>query len=165
LKQPFLDTIKSKIISSKDVDRLINPLRKEGKKVVFTNGCFDILHQGHVDYLSRSADLGDVFVLGLNSDESVKRLKGPSRPINSADSRSIILAALMFIDFIIVFVEDTPERLIEVVKPDFLVKGGDWTVDTVVGGKQVSDAGGKVVIMDYLEGFSTTGILDKIVND
>ncbi|HEY9123147.1 MAG TPA: D-glycero-beta-D-manno-heptose 1-phosphate adenylyltransferase [Bacteroidales bacterium] len=138
-------------------------LRFQDKKIVFTNGCFDILHRGHVDYLSRAAELGDVFIVGLNSDASVSRLKGSTRPIQDQYSRSIILAALQCVSYVILFDEDTPYNLIKAVQPDILVKGGDYTeISKIVGFDIVTQRGGKVMTIPFVEGFSTTGILEKI---
>ena len=136
--------------------------KKEGKKIVFTNGCFDIIHAGHVDYLEKAKALGDVLVVGLNSDSSVKRLKGKDRPINPVEYRKKVLEALKPVDLVIVFEEDTPENLIKQVKPDILVKGGDYTVDTIVGADFVQSYGGKVVIIDFVYDISTTKIAQKI---
>ena len=133
-----------------------------GEKVVFTNGCFDILHKGHVVYLEEAASLGDHLVIGLNSDDSTRRLKGSGRPINNQSSRAYVLAALGFADAIVVFDEDTPKDLIAHLTPDILVKGGDYNAADVVGGAHVRANGGEVVILDYLEGFSTTSIEDRI---
>ena len=138
-------------------------LTLQGKKVVFTNGCFDILHRGHVEYLCHARDLGDYLVLGLNTDSSVKRLgKSPERPINSEDTRAMILAGLECVDAVVLFNEDTPLELITFLQPDVLVKGGDYTIDKIVGAEEVIANGGKVIINPILEGFSTTGIIDKI---
>lgn len=136
--------------------------RKEGKRVVFTNGCFDILHRGHVEYLAAARAHGDVLIVALNSDDSVRRLKGPGRPINPVEDRAAVLDALRAVDFVIVFDEDTPYRLIEAVEPDVLVKGGDYTVETVVGADLVQARGGRVVIVPLLAGRSTSGLLARL---
>lgn len=142
---------------------LLNKMRFLGKKIVFTNGVFDILHTGHVDYLSKARDLGDYLVLGLNTDSSVKRLnKGPERPINNEVARATVLGALECVDAIILFDEDTPYELISFIKPDVLVKGSDYAPETIVGYDIVTKAGGKVVTIDLSEGFSTTNIIKKI---
>lgn len=134
-----------------------------GKKIVFTNGCFDILHPGHVDYLSRAADLGDILIIGLNSDASVKTLnKGPLRPIQDEQSRAFVLAGLGFVKAVCVFEESTPLELISAIVPDVLVKGGDWKPEQIVGADVVKAAGGRVLSLDFLPGFSTTSIEDKI---
>jgi len=136
--------------------------KKEGKKIVFTNGCFDIIHAGHIDYLEKAKALGDILVIGLNSDNSVKRLKGKDRPINPVEYRKKVLEALKPVDLVIIFEEDTPENLIKQVKPDILVKGGDYTVDTIVGANFVKSYGGKVEIIDFVYDISTTKITQKI---
>jgi len=137
--------------------------RARDMKIVFTNGCFDIMHAGHVTYLSKARSLGDCLVVGLNSDASVKRLeKGPRRPINNERSRAVVLGALACVDHVVIFDEDTPLKLIERIVPDVLVKGGDWAVDTIVGGDVVRSAGGSVLTIPFEDGFSTTGIIEKI---
>lgn len=132
-----------------------------GKKIVFTNGVFDILHRGHIQILSEAATYADILIVGVNSDSSVKRLKGNSRPINAENSRALILAALILIDAVIIFEEDTPLELIKLIRPDVLVKGGDYTLDTIVGAKEVIENNGEVKIIPLEEGFSTTGIINK----
>lgn len=132
-----------------------------GKKIVFTNGCFDILHLGHVQYLAQARELGDILVVGLNADVSVKRLKGDSRPINPEFARAMVLAALQFVDYVILFEEDTPLHLIQKVSPDFLVKGGDYSNEQIVGADFVTQNGGKVITLPFVEGFSTTHIIHQ----
>jgi rfaE bifunctional protein nucleotidyltransferase chain/domain len=132
------------------------------EKVVFTNGCFDILHLGHIDYLAKAADLGDRLIIGVNTDSSVSSIKGPSRPVIDELTRATKLAALLFVDAVILFGEDTPLTLIEAVKPDVLVKGGDYTIDTIVGADAVLARGGTVDVIPFLPGHSTTAIIDKI---
>ena len=156
----ILKSPQQKIVNVNDFNR--NYDRKF--KLVFTNGCFDIIHEGHVDYLLKARNLGDALIVGLNSDDSVRRLKGPLRPINDVNARAIVLASMFFVDYVIVFNEDTPFNLIKSVKPDILVKGGDYKRDIVVGADFVELNGGKVVIIPFLEGFSTTTIIDKIKN-
>ena len=136
--------------------------KKYNKKIVFTNGCFDILHVGHIRYLSQAKLLGDILVVGINSDESVKNLKGPSRPINSLSDRSLLLSELVCVDYVVSFKEQTPLKLIKMIMPDILVKGGDYTLDTVVGSKEVIDAGGKVELLKFHDGYSSTNYIDKI---
>ena len=145
-----------------DIEKLKEILNKKnnGKKVVFTNGCFDILHRGHVEYLQKAKELGDLLVLGLNSDSSVKRLKGESRPINNEKDRAIILSALECVDYIIIFDEDTPLELIKNLKPDILVKGGDYKIENVVGREYAKET----VLIDFVDGYSTTKII-KNIND
>ena len=149
--------------------QLVEPLsdilkhaHNHGKKVVFTNGCFDLLHAGHVSYLQRARELGDLLVLGLNSDASVQRLKGPTRPLVQQDDRAQVMAALACIDYVVIFDEDTPLQLIEALRPDILVKGGDYTPETVVGRQQVENWGGRVELISFVEGRSTTQIVDRI---
>jgi rfaE bifunctional protein nucleotidyltransferase chain/domain len=134
----------------------------KNKKIVFTNGCFDILHKGHVDYLAKAADLGDVLVLGLNTDESVSRLKGPHRPIQDEQSRMLIMASLSFVDAVVLFNEPTPLKLIELVQPDVLVKGSDYNIEQIVGYNVVKAKGGEVKTIDFLAGYSTSAIEKKI---
>lgn len=134
----------------------------KGKKIVFTNGCFDILHRGHVTYLNQAKSLGDVLVMGMNADASVSRLKGPERPINKENDRKFVLENLKSVDFVEIFSEDTPLELIKVVKPSILVKGGDWTIDKIVGAKEVIGWGGEVFSLSFVDGYSTTGIIQKI---
>lgn len=133
-----------------------------GKKIAFTNGCFDILHKGHIFSLSEAAAIADVLIVGLNADASVKRLKGPSRPVNDQDARALLLASLSVVDAVVLFEEDTPKELIAQLLPDVLVKGGDYTVDQIAGAKEVIDNGGHVVINPIVEGFSTTNIINAL---
>jgi D-glycero-beta-D-manno-heptose 1-phosphate adenylyltransferase len=137
-------------------------LENEGKKIVFTNGCFDILHRGHVTYLSEARKLGDLLIVGLNSDASVKRLKGPERPINNEEDRKYVLSQLKSVDHVEIFTEDTPLNLILKVKPRVLVKGGDWKIDQIVGGKEVIANGGDVFSLNFVDGYSTTSLINKI---
>jgi D-glycero-beta-D-manno-heptose 1-phosphate adenylyltransferase len=155
-------SIAEKIYSLNGIVEKIIQWKKEGKKIVFTNGVFDLLHRGHIFSLSQAAKEGDVLVIGLNSDGSVKRLKGDSRPINDQDARALLLAALTMIDAVVIFEEDTPIQLITSILPDVLVKGGDYTVDEIAGAKEVIANGGKVVINPILDGFSTTAIIRAI---
>ena len=137
-------------------------LKQKNKKIVFTNGCFDILHAGHVSYLSKAKSLGDILVIGLNSDSSVKKIKGKSRPVVSQKNRALLLAALEVVDFVVVFNEPTPAKLIKAVKPDILVKGGDWKKEEIVGAEFVESYGGKVKSLAYIKGLSTRGLIAKI---
>ena len=132
------------------------------KKIVFTNGCFDILHRGHIEYLSMARDLGVVLIIGLNTDDSVKRIKGEGRPVQDETSRALILASLRFVEAIILFDEDTPYDLISMIKPDVLVKGGDYTEETIVGADIVKANGGEVVTIPLVEGYSTSGLIEVI---
>lgn len=134
------------------------------KKIVFTNGCFDILHLGHIDYLAKASDLGDILVLGVNSDASTRGLKGPNRPINNQEQRSVLLAALHFIDAVIIFDDPTPLELIKTVHPDVLVKGSDYNLSNIVGADIVQSYGGVVKTIDFLPGYSTTLIEEKIIS-
>jgi rfaE bifunctional protein nucleotidyltransferase chain/domain len=136
--------------------------KSEGKKVVFTNGVFDLIHIGHITYLSKAAELGDKLIIGLNADGSVKRLKGDSRPINAQDSRAALLASFFFVDAVIVFEEDTPLNLITALMPDILIKGADYTIDNIVGAKEVMANGGEVKTITFVEGYSSTSIIQKI---
>lgn len=138
-------------------------LAKNGQKLVFTNGVFDLLHAGHVSYLAEARELGDALIIGLNADESVRRLKGPNRPIQSEFDRALVLAALKSADAVVIFDSDTPYDLIEHVLPDILVKGGDWSVDKIVGRDIVEKNGGKVLPLPFVDGRSTTGIVEKIL--
>ena len=135
-----------------------------GKKIVFTNGCFDLIHSGHVSYLNESKKQGDLLIVGLNSDDSVRRLKGPKRPINNQSDRALVLDNLKSVDFVTIFDEDTPYNLIELLKPDVLTKGGDYTIDNVVGADIVMANFGKIVIINLVEGKSTTSIINKMAD-
>lgn len=154
---------KNKIFTDAGLAAKVNFLNKDNK-IVFTNGCFDILHLGHVDYLSKAKALGDFLIVAVNSDDSVKRLnKGASRPIQNEYSRALIIAALSFVDAVVIFNDDTPLRLIELFKPNILVKGADYTIEKVVGAKETLARGGKVELIQFLEGYSTSGIERKII--
>ncbi|MCQ2279614.1 MAG: D-glycero-beta-D-manno-heptose 1-phosphate adenylyltransferase [Bacteroidales bacterium] len=136
--------------------------RPSGQRVVFTNGCFDILHRGHAVYLAQARDLGDLLVVGLNTDASVRRLKGPERPLNTQNDRAFLLASLACVDYVILFDEDTPENLIHTVRPDVLVKGGDYTLDNIVGADFVRSRGGIVTTISFVDGYSTTNLINKM---
>ena len=153
----------NKIRSKAELKAVIDRLKREGKKVIFTNGCFDILHAGHTRYLSEARKLGDVLVLALNSDRSVQALKGPMRPIVPEAERAEVLAALSSVDYVTVFDEMTPLALIEFLRPDVIVKGGDWAEKDIVGADAVRTWGGRVAVMPELEGASTTNIIEKIL--
>jgi rfaE bifunctional protein nucleotidyltransferase chain/domain len=146
--------------SRSEIESKLSSLRK-GKKVVFTNGCFDLLHIGHIRYLQEARTKGDLLVVGLNADASVKRLKGPTRPLQIEADRAEILAALACVDLTVLFEEDTPENLIKLVKPDVLVKGGDWKPEQIVGGPFVQSYGGLVLSLQFVQGRSTTNIMSK----
>ena len=157
-----LEKIYDKILNTESLEERLNLWRKEGKTIVFSNGCFDILHRGHVEYLSKAADLGDILVIGLNTDASVKRLKGPSRPVNDEKARAVVLAALEFVDAIMFFDEDTPYNLIKFVQPDVLVKGKDYKAEDIVGYDIVVGKGGRVETIELVDGFSTTKTIEKM---
>lgn len=162
---PFHQQLRDKQCKREDAARVVAAMQSAGKTVVFTNGCFDILHPGHVDYLCKARDLGDVLVLGLNTDASVRRLgKAPDRPINDEHSRALVLAGLACIDLIVLFDEDTPYDLIHLLKPNVLVKGDDYELTKIVGYDIVTGIGGRVVTIPFLQGYSTTGIIQKIIS-
>jgi D-glycero-beta-D-manno-heptose 1-phosphate adenylyltransferase len=145
-----------------DAQSLVKSWQAKGEKVVFTNGCFDLLHLGHVDYLEKARNLGDRLVIGLNTDDSVSRFKGPERPLQDQTSRARILAALQFVDAVVFFNEDTPLNLISELLPNVLVKGSDYLAENIVGADVVKKAGGKVETIDFVPGYSTTRIVEKI---
>lgn len=153
-----------KVVSREALRGILGQKRKEGKRIVFTNGCFDILHAGHVRYLAGARGLGDLLVLALNTDRSVRSIKGPGRPVVSQEDRAFVVAALESVDYVTFFDEDTPLALIGELEPDVLVKGGDWSVDRIAGGDLVRARGGTVVALPYLEGASTTNLIDRIKN-
>ncbi|MBP6431707.1 MAG: D-glycero-beta-D-manno-heptose 1-phosphate adenylyltransferase [Ferruginibacter sp.] len=157
-----VQAILNKIFTLQTIAAQINRWRLLGKKIVFTNGVFDILHEGHIASLSDAASYGDVLIVGVNADASVKRLKGESRPVNAEQSRALLLASLLMTDAIIIFEEDTPINLITTIMPNVLVKGGDYTLEQIVGAKEVIANGGEVKIVPIVEGFSTTGIIEKM---
>jgi rfaE bifunctional protein nucleotidyltransferase chain/domain len=156
------DCIPEKIFTTEQIVLRVAQWRLLSKKIAFTNGVFDILHKGHIYSLSEAAKEADYLIVGLNSDVSVKRLKGETRPINNQDSRALLLASLVMVDAVVVFEEDTPLELIKAIMPDVLVKGGDYNVDQIAGAKEVIENGGRVVINPILEGFSTTSIIDQL---
>ena len=152
------------VINRKDIISTVENLKKENKKIVFTNGCFDILHIGHVRYLKKSASYGDILIIGLNSDSSVKKLKGESRPINNEQDRAELLSELGFVDYVVIFSEDTPEKLLDEIKPDIYTKGADYTLETLPEAKTVLKNNGKVEFINLVEGKSTTNVIKKIEN-
>lgn len=152
-----------KVLSRNDLIPIRQQLRKAGRRVVFTNGCFDILHHGHVDYLSKAKEQGDVLIVGLNTDNSVKRLKGAGRPIVEEGDRAAVIAALGVVDYVCLFDEDTPYELIRALVPDILVKGADWSVNDIVGKDIVESAGGSVHAIEFLPNRSTSKIIQKII--
>lgn len=157
-----VDTVEKKIYSLTQLQYQVAGWRVPGKTIAFTNGCFDILHEGHIYSLSEAAREADYLIVGVNSDKSTQRLKGPDRPVNHEHSRALLLASLVIVDAVIIFEEDTPLELITALKPDVLVKGGDYTIEQIVGAKEVMAHGGRVVINPIREGFSTTGIIQQI---
>lgn len=150
-----------KIVTRAEAVRIVRNLKQAGKKVVFTNGCFDILHRGHIELLSFAREQGDALIVGLNSDDSVRRLKGSRRPVNKQMDRAIVLAALEFVDYVVVFDEDTPQELISSLLPDVLVKGGDYQPEEIVGREIVEQYGGKVIVFPLVQGYSTTAIIER----
>ncbi len=157
-----LEQIIGKIHTVESIQPMLAMWRFRGEKVVFSNGCFDILHRGHVEYLSQAADLGQHLIIGLNTDASVKRLKGPERPLQDEVGRSLVLASLKFVDAVILFDQDTPYELIKATKPDFLVKGNDYKPENIVGYDIVTANGGQVVAIQLVEGYSTTSVVNRM---
>ena len=154
--------IKSKIYSLSDLKIQSDKWKENGEKIVFTNGCFDLVHRGHIEVLANTADLGDKLIIGLNSDSSIKELKGENRPIMDEISRAILLASLQFVDAIVFFSEETPYKLIETLIPDVLAKGGDYKVTEIAGNGVVLENGGEVILVPFIDGFSSTNIVEKI---
>jgi len=150
------------VVSTGELIEIRRQAGREGRRVIFTNGCFDLIHRGHVEYLGQAKAMGDILVVGLNSDRSVRRLKGQGRPLTPQDDRAQVLAALEMVDYVCLFDEQTPARLISAVLPDVLVKGGDYRPDEIVGRETVEEAGGRVVVVPLTEGFSTKGLIEKI---
>lgn len=157
--------IKSKIKKSNTLAKLVLKLKKQGKKIVFTNGCFDIIHFGHVKYLEEAKKKGDILIIGLNSTSSIRKIKGSSRPIIPESDRAGVLAALESVDFVCVFSEPTPLNLIKKLKPDVLIKGSDWKTGNIVGADILKKNGGKVLRAKFLKGYSTSKIIEKIVKN
>jgi len=160
-----LKKINSKIFIEKDLKKKLDFWRQNGDKIVFTNGCFDLIHLGHIEVLARSADLGDRLIIGVNTDKSIKNIKGKNRPIIKEDSRVKQLAALAFVDAVILFNEPTPNKIIHHINPDIITKGGDYKTKEVVGYETVIENNGRVVIIPLTKGYSTTSILNKIKNE
>ncbi|MDQ3682464.1 MAG: D-glycero-beta-D-manno-heptose 1-phosphate adenylyltransferase [Bacteroidota bacterium] len=156
------NSIAGKVVTEKELLQKLNVWRLLGKTIVFSNGCFDILHAGHIASLSEAAQHGDVLVIGVNADVSVKKIKGGNRPLNDENSRSLLLASLSMVDAVIIFSEDTPLEIIKMIQPNVLVKGGDYAIDQIAGSKEVIAGGGKVIINPVINGFSTTSIIQKI---
>jgi rfaE bifunctional protein nucleotidyltransferase chain/domain len=159
----YLSFIQSKILLDRsELENLLAIWKFKDQKIVFTNGCFDIIHRGHVEYLAKAASLGDQLIIGLNTDASVKRLKGAARPVQDENTRALVLASFSFVSKVILFDEDTPYELIKLVQPDILVKGGDYKPEDVVGHDIVEDKGGTVVTLDLVEGHSTSSLIKKM---
>ncbi len=157
-----LDIIRAKILSGESLERMLAYWRFKNYRVVFTNGCFDILHRGHAEYLAKASEKGEIMVVGLNSDRSVRAIKGPPRPLQDEKSRSLLLASLSFVNAVIIFDQDTPEELIRLVQPDVLVKGSDYKPEEIVGYDIVTARGGTVESIDLVEGYSTSNIFKKL---
>ena len=157
-----LTNIKSKLFSIEELKDKIDTWRENGDKIIFTNGCFDIVHKGHIEVLAKTADLGNKLIIALNSDNSIKKNKGSNRPIVDEQARAFLLASLFFVDAIILFSEETPINLIKILKPDVLAKGGDYKIETIIGYKEVKNYNGKVVLVPFIDGYSTTNIIEKI---
>jgi rfaE bifunctional protein nucleotidyltransferase chain/domain len=156
--------MKKKIFKSeKELSTFVTALKTARGKIVFTNGVFDIIHRGHVEYLTEAKSYGDILVVGLNSDSSVKRIKGDNRPVNNEDDRAFVLLSLKPVDYVVVFTEDTPYNLIKAIQPDVLVKGGDWNVKDIVGSDIVLNGGGKVFSLKFVDNYSTSAIIKKII--
>ena len=161
----MLNQIRSKIKTLDEIIAASENWQSQNKRIVFTNGCFDIVHLGHIDYLSRAADLADVLVIGVNTDASVSRIKGENRPLQDELSRSTLLASFQFVEAVVLFDDDTPYELIKAIQPDVLVKGSDYNEADIVGADIVGDKGGKIVTIDFLDGYSTSSIIEKANND
>jgi D-glycero-beta-D-manno-heptose 1-phosphate adenylyltransferase len=156
-----LEVTQNKILNRSVLRNRVAMWKFLNQKIVFTNGCFDILHRGHIEYLSQARDKGEVLIIGLNTDDSVKRLKGEGRPVQDEMTRALVLASLRIVDAVVLFDEDTPYDLIKSIEPDVLAKGGDYTPETIVGADIVKANGGEVVVIPLVEGYSTTGILNS----
>ena len=154
--------ILEKIYSIEDISKQTLRWKLKSKSIVFTNGVFDLLHEGHIASLTQAASLGDILIVGINSDDSVKKLKGPSRPINNEYTRTLLLSQMLIVDAVVIFNEDTPLELIKSIMPDTLVKGGDYSIDQIAGAKEVIANGGKVVLADMIDGVSTSNIIEKM---
>jgi D-beta-D-heptose 7-phosphate kinase/D-beta-D-heptose 1-phosphate adenosyltransferase len=154
--------LKKKIKDKEDMKKVVERLKKEGKRIVFTNGCFDLIHVGHTRYLQEARKLGDVLIVGVNSDRSVRRIKGKKRPVIPEEERAEVLSALQCVDFVVIFGEPDPLNIISLLKPDVLVKGGDWSEDAIIGREVVESSGGKVVRIPEIKGASTSSIISRI---
>ncbi|OFX19213.1 MAG: hypothetical protein A2041_10825 [Bacteroidetes bacterium GWA2_31_9b] len=157
-----LDILKAKIIDLNKLDSFLAYLRFKNQKIVFTNGCFDIVHRGHIEYLAQAASYGDVLIIGLNTDSSVQRIKGINRPVQDEYARAITLASMQFVNAVILFDEETPYNLIKTVQPDILIKGSDYKAEDIIGYDIVKAKGGEVITIDFIDGYSTTSIINKL---
>ncbi len=157
-----LQFVKNKIITVDDIKYKKSLWKFKEQKIVFTNGCFDIIHRGHIEYLAKASSYGNILVVGLNSDKSIKKIKGVNRPIIDENSRILTLASLQFVNYIILFNEETPINLIEAIKPDILIKGSDYKKEKIVGYDIIKNSGGEIITINFIEGYSTTSIIDKI---
>jgi D-beta-D-heptose 7-phosphate kinase/D-beta-D-heptose 1-phosphate adenosyltransferase len=164
MTKKYFESMHEKIMDSVRLQQHLKIWRLFDQKIIFTNGCFDILHQGHIALLCAAKDVNGKLVIGLNSDHSIKGLKGENRPVNDENSRAILLASLQVVDAVIIFEEETPLRLIQEITPDYLVKGGDYTIDQIIGSKEVLSHGGSVEIIPLVQGFSTTNIIKKMAS-
>lgn len=156
------ESIVKKIVSLDQLLPVVEKIKGQNKTIVFTNGCFDIIHRGHIEYLAKASDYGDVFIIGLNTDNSVRKLKGENRPVNNEEARAIVLASMQFVTHIVLFDEETPYNLIQAIKPNVLIKGGDYKPENIVGYDIVMKSGGEIVTIPFVEGFSTTSLIHKI---
>ena len=163
-RMPLISKIRKKIINTDNLILKVSQWKKNKMKVSFTNGCFDILHLGHLEILTKSKEFGDRLIVAVNSDESVRKLKGKARPINDFQTRSNILASFSFVDYVIEFSDDTPKKLIQIIKPDFLIKGGDYKKKNIVGNDIVSSYGGETIIIPLIDGLSSTNTINKLKN-
>ena len=161
----YTEIFKSKIVDKEQLIPILIRAKFNSQKVVFTNGCYDIIHRGHIELLNRAAMLGNLLIVGLNSDNSVRKLKGPNRPVQDEMTRALVLAAMRVVDYVVIFDEETPYELIKIVQPQFLVKGGDWQIKDIVGSDIVQAYGGKVLSVELVEGFSTTNIINKMCRE
>ena len=161
---PLISKVREKIITTDNLALKVSQWKKNKMKVAFTNGCFDILHLGHLEILTKSKEFGDRLIVAVNSDESVRKLKGEERPINDFQTRSNMLASFSFVDYVVEFSDDTPKKLIQIIKPDFLIKGGDYKKKNIVGNDIVSSYGGETIIIPLIDGLSSTNTINKLKN-
>ena len=161
-RMPLISKVREKIITTDNLALKVSQWKKNKMKVAFTNGCFDILHLGHLEILTKSKEFGDRLIVAVNSDESVRKLKGKERPINDFQTRSNMLASFSFVDYVVEFSDDTPKKLIQIIKPDFLIKGGDYKKKNIVGNDIVSSYGGETIIIPLIDGLSSTNTINKI---